>query len=225
MSRVKKKPKKEFSKLILICAGAVTVLVTAFTFIMVWRTNDLSPLAYLIPAVFTELGVGTGFYYSKAKAENRIKLRKMYGPEIYNDTKEIRTMLEAIMNNLINIGWAMLIFLAAYLSNVAFSLYYNIKILLQPFDREKAINSALKVAAFVVGLTLLCVSITTLPLYANQVGWAIPEEYADMFADLVIIGAVLIVSCKYIVEAFTKFKAILEVTPKNEIGAKYPDEK
>ena len=86
-------------------------------------------------------------------------------------------MLEAIMNNLINIGWAMLIFLAAYLSNVAFSLYYNIKILLQPFDREKAINSALKVAAFVVGLTLLCVSITTLPLYANQVGWAIPEEY------------------------------------------------
>ncbi len=46
-------------------------------------------------------------------------------------------MLEAIMNNLINIGWAMLIFLAAYLSNVAFSLYYNIKILLQPFDREK----------------------------------------------------------------------------------------
>ena len=45
------------------------------------------------------------------------------------------------------------------------SLYYNIKILLQPFDREKAINSALKVAAFVVGLTLLCVSITTLPLY------------------------------------------------------------
>lgn len=30
----------------------------------------------------------TGFYYSKAKAENRIKLRKMYGAEIYNDAKE-----------------------------------------------------------------------------------------------------------------------------------------
>lgn len=120
-------------------------------------------------------------------------------------------MLEAILNNLINIGWAMLIFLAAYLSNVAFSLYYNIKVLLQPFDRNKAINSALKVAAFLVGLTLLCVSITTLPLFANQVGWAIPEEYTDIFADLVIIGAVLMVSCKYIVEAFTKFKAILQV--------------
>lgn len=85
----KEKAEKRVFQTDLVCAGAVTVLVTAFTFIMVWRTNDLSPLAYLIPAVFTELGVGTGFYYSKAKAENRIKLRKMYGPGIYNDTKEM----------------------------------------------------------------------------------------------------------------------------------------
>lgn len=119
-------------------------------------------------------------------------------------------MLDAILMNLINIGWAMLIFLAAYLSNVSFSLYYNIKILLQPFNKEKAINSALKVAAFVVGLTLLCIAITTLPLFADQIGWTIPEEYSDLFADLVILGAVLLVSCKYILEAFTKFKGILD---------------
>lgn len=66
-------------------------------------------------------------------------------------------MLNAVLNNLINIGWAMLIFLCAYLSNVAFSLYYNIKVLLQPFDRQKMINSGLKVATFVVGPDLaLC---------------------------------------------------------------------
>lgn len=120
-------------------------------------------------------------------------------------------MLNAVLNNLINIGWAMLIFLCAYLSNVAFSLYYNIKVLLQPFDRQKMINSGLKVATFVVGLTLLCVAITTLPIYADQLGWAIPEEYTEIFADLVIVGAVLMVSCKYIAEAFTKFRAILQV--------------
>ena len=82
------KKKVEFSKLIMLVVGAVTVIVTAFTLFMVWKTLDLSPLAYLIPAVFAELSVGTGFYYSKAKAENRIKLRKRYGPEVYNDTKE-----------------------------------------------------------------------------------------------------------------------------------------
>lgn len=46
-------------------------------------------------------------------------------------------------------------------------------------------------------------------VFANQVGWAIPEEYSDLFADLIIIGAVLLVACKYIKEAFTKFVAIL----------------
>ena len=66
-----------------------TVGVTAFTLIMVWKTENLEPLAYLIPAIFAELATATGFYYSKAKAENRIKLRKLYGPEIYNDAKEI----------------------------------------------------------------------------------------------------------------------------------------
>lgn len=119
-------------------------------------------------------------------------------------------MWDIVANNLISVGWAMLIFLAAYLSNVSFSLYYNLKILLQPFDKTKAVNSVLKIAAFMVGLTLLCVAITTLPLFAGQVGWAIPEEYTDLFTDLVILGAVLMVSIKYIVEAFTKFKAILE---------------
>ena len=62
---------------------------TAFTLAIVWKTGDTSPLAYLIPAIFAELATATGFYYSKAKAENRIKLRKQYGPEIYNDTKEM----------------------------------------------------------------------------------------------------------------------------------------
>lgn len=120
------------------------------------------------------------------------------------------TMVNALIANLINIGWAMLIFLCAYLSNVSFSMYYNIKIMLEPFSKDKLINSGLKIAAFICGLTLLCVAITTLPLFAEMVGWEIPAEYVDIFSDLIIIGAVLMVSCKYIAEAFTKFKAILD---------------
>ena len=126
-------------------------------------------------------------------------------------------MFNALLENLTNIGWAMLVFLCAYLANVAFSLWYNIKLLHEPFDREKLINSAYKIATFVIGLTLLCVAVTTLPLFANEVGWAIPEEYSDLFADLVIIGAVLLVSCKYIKEAFTKFTAILNAGPVDNV--------
>lgn len=83
-----KTKKREFSKIILASVGAVTLVVTGFTLAVVWKTGDTSPLAYLIPAIFAEFATATGFYYSKAKAENRIKLRKQYGAEIYNDSKE-----------------------------------------------------------------------------------------------------------------------------------------
>lgn len=76
MRRVKKKPPKEFSKKIIIVAGIINAVVIIFTMVMIWRTLDLSPLAYLIPSVAAEVATGTGFYYSKAKVENRIKLMK-----------------------------------------------------------------------------------------------------------------------------------------------------
>ena len=79
--------KFEFSKLIMIVVGAVTLGVTAFTLFIVKETGDTSPLAYLIPAVFAEMTASTGFYYNKAKKENEIKLRKKYGSDIYNDVK------------------------------------------------------------------------------------------------------------------------------------------
>ena len=79
----------DFSKIIISTVRAVTIAVTVFTMVVVWRSGATSQLAYMIRAVFTETAAATGFYYSKAKAENRIKLRKQYGAEIYNDTKEL----------------------------------------------------------------------------------------------------------------------------------------
>lgn len=75
------KKKIEFSKVILILMILITVIVTAFVLWIVLVTGDTSPLAYLIPAVFAELATATGFYYSKAKVENRIKLMQIYKVE------------------------------------------------------------------------------------------------------------------------------------------------
>jgi hypothetical protein len=82
-----KRKKIEFSKVIMYVVSAVAFGVTAFTLYIVKETGDTSPLGYLIPAVFAEMATATGFYYSKAKVENEIKLRKQYGAEIYNDVK------------------------------------------------------------------------------------------------------------------------------------------
>jgi len=74
-----KKKKIEFSKIIFIGIAATTIAVVIFSCVMIWRTGDLSPLAYLIPSVFTELATATGFYYRKAQKENEIKLPHYLG--------------------------------------------------------------------------------------------------------------------------------------------------
>lgn len=75
------KKKIEFSKLIFLGVSVVTITITAFSCRMIWITMDTSALAYLIPAVFTEMASATGFYYTKAKAENKIKLMVLNGVE------------------------------------------------------------------------------------------------------------------------------------------------
>ncbi len=79
MSRKLKKQKRrmEFSKKIFISVSIINLFVLVFVCIMIWRTNDLSPLSYLITAVAAEMATATGFYYNKAKAENKIKLDEL----------------------------------------------------------------------------------------------------------------------------------------------------
>lgn len=83
-----RKPKMEFSKKLFTGVSLLNIVIVIFTLIMVWRTLDLSPLSYLVPSAFVELATATGFYYSKAKAENKIKLMKSEGvtpkPEDFN---------------------------------------------------------------------------------------------------------------------------------------------
>ena len=56
-----------------------TLAITLYALALMWKTGDTSGLAYLIPAVFTEYATATGFYYWKARTENKIKLMRLYG--------------------------------------------------------------------------------------------------------------------------------------------------
>ena len=73
------KPRREFSKIIVCTVGAGPLILTAVPSGKVWWTRNPAAQAYLIPAIFGEAATATGFYYSKAKTENRIKLRRQYG--------------------------------------------------------------------------------------------------------------------------------------------------
>ena len=85
-------------------------------------------------------------------------------------------MWNELLNNLMNIGFAMLIFLCSYLANMAFSLWYNIKILNQEFDKEKLYASGLKIPCFRCRPYFAMYCNNSIPIFANQVGWEIPDN-------------------------------------------------
>lgn len=63
-----------FSKILCVVVILLTIVVSIATVCLAIYLNDLTPLEYLIPSVFAEASVVSGFYSYKAKAENKIKL-------------------------------------------------------------------------------------------------------------------------------------------------------
>ena len=78
------KPKKkfEFSKVIAVIGISVWLILTAFCMVMMAITLDLTPMAYVMPSIDAVIGVILGFYFWKAKAENQIKLKKIYKEQV-----------------------------------------------------------------------------------------------------------------------------------------------
>ena len=89
------KKKIEFSKKIFFGTSLVALLVVLFSMYMIWETKDTYSLAYLIPAVFGEISIATGFYFNKAKAENKIKIENAgERQQKYDESTKFRTFVD-----------------------------------------------------------------------------------------------------------------------------------
>lgn len=119
-------------------------------------------------------------------------------------------LINTILQNLENVAIGISIFSVAFASNMLFSTYYNTAYIGDSFDWKKLLNGIYKMLVFGVGTALLCVVVTTLPAFASHVGFVLPEEYVTIFDNVVIISAFLLTACKYVAEAFSKMKKILD---------------
>lgn len=118
------------------------------------------------------------------------------------------------LDNLEVVGVGFAIFAMAYISNMSFSLYYNIKINQEVFSKEKLLNSVFKILAFAGGTIFLILAISLVVPWASNNGLAIPVEYSEVISTIATLGVCLSGALKYIMEAFNKMKKILTV--KNE---------
>ena len=113
-------------------------------------------------------------------------------------------MLSIILENLKLVGIAMGLFVGSVAANTLLGLYNNIKILMQPFEKQRLIDTALKTGCLVISITLMVLVVTVMPVFCDNVGFPIPDEYIDVFSNLTIIGAAIIPSCKYLKDAYNK---------------------
>ena len=123
----------------------------------------------------------------------------------------MQEIIDLILKNLYYVGIGVGIFVIAYLSNMAFGIWYNVKVLEESFDWRKIVKSALKVICVGFGIALLTIAITLIVPFAQLAGVPIPDEYADIVSIIAILVVCLKASLYYIKEAWTKMNDIMHI--------------
>ena len=78
--------------------------------------------------------------------------------------------------------------------------------------------------AYVIGTALLVVVVTSLPLFADQIGLTLPEEYVNAFSSLTILIIPVYGACKYALSAYNKMKDVINSSTSENETEKKTDE-
>ena len=132
----------------------------------------------------------------------------------------ISTIVQIILSNLGKVGLGLAIFALAYIANMLFSMYYNIRIIGQSFSWLKIKESGIKVGTFILGTFCLTLSISCILPWAYQNGLPITKEYEEVISTISILTICLSSTIKYIIEAYSKMNNILE-SVKTTVTKKY----
>lgn len=118
-------------------------------------------------------------------------------------------MIDIILMNLEKVGIGAALFLGAYIANILLGIWANVKIEGYEFDWKLILNSIVKFIVLGLGIALLSVVVSIIPDYATYVGITIEQEVLDTIDSIVIIGAFLTATIRYIGDGISKLKNIL----------------
>lgn len=118
-------------------------------------------------------------------------------------------MMDIIIMNLEKIGFGMLMFMGAYLANMGLGAWRNVKIDGASFDWKKIAQSAVKFVVLVVSMGIMSIVASVIPVYATFIGIEIGAEVMETIDAMVIVGAFMTATIRYIGDAITKVKDLL----------------
>lgn len=118
-------------------------------------------------------------------------------------------ILILILTNLEKIGVGIGLFMGAYLANMGLGAWKNVKIDGSTFDWTLIKQSIVKFIVLILSIALLSIVVSVIPAYATYVGIEISQEVLEIIDALVIIGAFLTATIRYVGDAVSKLKTIL----------------
>ena len=118
-------------------------------------------------------------------------------------------IMTIVVANLEKVGIGVLLFLGAYLSNICLGVWRNVKIEGYDFDWKLIAQSAVKFIVLGVGIGLMSIVVSILPMYMTYVGIVIEDETMTVLDSIVIITAFVMACGRYIKDAYGKLKEIL----------------
>lgn len=118
-------------------------------------------------------------------------------------------IITLILSNLEKVGIGIALFMGAYLANIGLGAWKNVKIDGSQFDWKLIGQSLTKFLVLILSLGLLSVVTSILPAYATYIGIEIGDKTMETIDSLLIIGAFMTATVKYVGEAVGKVKTIL----------------
>ena len=121
----------------------------------------------------------------------------------------MNALIPIVIANLEKVGIGALLFLVAYMSNICLGAWRSVKIEGYDFDWKLIGQSFVKFAVLGLGISLLSIVVSILPVYMTYVGIVIEDETMAVLDSIVIITAFVVACAKYIKDAYGKLKEIL----------------
>ena len=118
-------------------------------------------------------------------------------------------IFQIVVENLEKVGIGALLFLVAYTSNICLGAWRSVKIEGYDFDWKLIGQSLAKFAVLGLGIGLLSIVVSILPVYMTYVGIVIEDETMAVLDSIVIITAFVVACGRYVKDAYSKLKEIL----------------
>lgn len=121
----------------------------------------------------------------------------------------MKEVFNLLVLNLEKIGVGIILFLCSYLANIILGAWKNISLNGENFNWNLILQSIVKFCVLGIGVGLLSIVLSIIPMYLTYIGIEIGAETMDTVDSMVIISSFATATIKYIKEAILKVKDIL----------------